>query len=306
MSSPDRARGVTLVELMVAMALLLVTMVGGLSIYQATAESFKKGENAAQQQQSVRIAMDKIALDLQMAGFNYNPDGDPTRVDEQIEAAYDTAIVIRADFDAGDVTLSGDPESDFAGDAFETISTGNDEIVAYVLAKPDRITPGSVEFEADVQQQPRDGELETVVIPGVPLVHDDPPYTLYRVTLNNDVSKWNTEDFFEWTVLAENIASIGFRYFDEEGNQINGYDLASTSDDIGGAEAVAGTRSSIHRILIELTGLTPDPDLHWTDPWDSNPSTRAHRKFRLASNVKPRNLGMVGIADLAAQDVYGN
>ena len=85
-------RGLTLVELLVALAIMLVAISGALSLYDATWDSFKQGENAAEAQQGVRLAFDKIAVDLQMAGFNHNPDGEPSRPDEQIEAAYDTAI----------------------------------------------------------------------------------------------------------------------------------------------------------------------------------------------------------------------
>jgi Tfp pilus assembly protein PilW len=135
--SRGREAGLTLVELIVSFAVLLVAMAMALAVYDATWDSFKKGETAAEQQQSVRIAVDRIGTDLQMTGFNYNPDGDLNRPDEQIEAAYDTAVVVRADFDASDAGQSTAPEAALAGGAFETVSTGNDEIVVYALAKPD-------------------------------------------------------------------------------------------------------------------------------------------------------------------------
>ena len=95
----SRESGLTLVELLVAMTVLLIVVACALAMYDATVASFKKSEKAAEQQQGTRIAFDRISADLQMAGFNFNPDGDPSRPDEQIEAAYDTAIVLRADFD---------------------------------------------------------------------------------------------------------------------------------------------------------------------------------------------------------------
>jgi len=292
-ASPCRSRqlGLTLVELLVAMAVLLVTMAGALTLYDASWKSFKQGENAAEQQQGLRIAFDKISLDLQMAGFNFNPDGHTSRPDEQIEAAYDTAVVIRADFD-------GELELTLAGDAYEVVSTGNDEVVAYVLAKPDGLNLDTLSFEADLEEPQRDGEVETVDIDTVSLVQDDPPYTLYRITLNTDTGVWGSSEFLKHEVLAENIGSMTFRYYDSAGAQINTtFDLDSTAEDIGGAETAATDRARIDRIEVELLCLSRDPRPAWVDVTDSNPATRIFHKFRLASNIHPRNLGLVGIPD---------
>ena len=291
-------RGLTLLELLVSLSLLLVAVTVALALYDAIWDSFKKGENAAEQQQGVRIAVSKIGADLQMAGFNHNPDGDTSRPDEQIESAHDTAIVIRADFDAGDVALSTTPETLLAGGAFETVSTGNDEIVIYALAKPDASSTDTLTFEADVKDEPRDGGVETVQVPRVALVHDDPPYTLYRMTLSNATSDWGMDDFFVREELAENIGSMRFRYFDATGNQVNAtFDLTTTTDDIGGAEANAAERFKIRRIELELTGVTHDPQPGWADRSDPDPHTRQFHKFALASDIRPRNLGLVGIPD---------
>jgi Tfp pilus assembly protein PilW len=126
----------SLSEVLVAVTILALAMTTALVLYDAARQSFKKSENVIDQQQVVRIAFDMIASDLRMAGFNYNPDGSQVRPDEQIELAYDTAVVVRADFDAFDPAESGAPETLLAGDPFQTVSTGNDEIVGYVLKKP--------------------------------------------------------------------------------------------------------------------------------------------------------------------------
>jgi prepilin-type N-terminal cleavage/methylation domain-containing protein len=297
MSRSDQ-RGLTLLELLISLSLLLIAVAVALALYDAIWDSFKKGENAAEQQQGVRIAVSKIGADLQMAGFNHNPDGDTSRPDEQIESAYDTAIVIRADFDAGDVALSTTPEAVLVGGSFETVSTGNDEIVIYALAKPDASSPDTLTFEADVKDEPRDGGVETVQVPKVALVHDDPPYTLYRMTLSNDTSDWGVDDFIVREELAENIGSMRFRYFGATGNQLNAaFDLTTTADDIGGAEGNAVERSKIRRIEFELTGVTLDPQPGWVDQSDPDPNTKQFHKFALTSDVRPRNLGLVGTPD---------
>jgi prepilin-type N-terminal cleavage/methylation domain-containing protein len=295
-------RGMSMVEVLVALAVLVVAATIALLIYEASRKSFKRGENISEQQQAVRIAFDRLTSDLRMAGFNYNPDGDPNRPDEQIEAAFDTAVVVRADYDAEDATESVTPESTLDGGTFLTVSTGNDEIVAYVLAKEDGSSTDTLSFLADVEEAQRDGDVETINIPNVALVHDDPPYTLYRVTFNDDTT-FGGSGFIEKTPLIDNVQSMSFRYYNQVGNQINtAFDLTTIAEDIGGAESAAtvATRGSIRRIGIEVVGLTRDADLDWFDPDDTNPNTRRYQKFPLNGDVTPRNLGMVGIQDLAA------
>jgi hypothetical protein len=106
-------------------------------------------------------------------------------------------------------------------------------------------------------------------------------------------------DFIVRDELAYNIGSLTFRYYDVADVQRNGtFDLSSTADDIGGAESESGDRSQIRRVTFELVGLALDPDPGWIDPADLDPSTRAFHKFRLAGNIRPHNLGMIGVRDL--------
>ncbi|HEX6851643.1 MAG TPA: prepilin-type N-terminal cleavage/methylation domain-containing protein [Candidatus Polarisedimenticolaceae bacterium] len=291
--------GLTLVEILVATAVLAIAIVIALMIYDQSRRSFKQGENAVEQQQAVRIAFDRLNADLRMAGYNYNPDGNVASVDEQIEAAYDGAIVIRGDFD-------GQEEPALVGPAAASVSVGNDEIVIYALSKPEWISSGTggqtLTFSADVQEEPRDGEVETVSVPNVALVQTaaEAPYTLYRITLNADESTWGSGGFITRTPLVENIRSMTYRYFGQTQTQINTLDLGSATDDIGGAETAASkaTRLGIRRVNVSLIGLTRDPDMNYVDPADAEPSTRRYRKFELVGDVTPRNLGMKGIRDL--------
>jgi len=296
----SRDSGLTLIELLVAMTVLLIAMSAALSMYDATCTAFKKSEQAAEQQQGTRIAFDRIGTDLQMAGFNFNPDGDNNRPDEQIEAAFDTAIVIRADFDC-------QPEPSLAGDGFDIVPIANDEIIAYVLAKPGGPNLDSLSFIADMSEEQRDGDTEPVDVGNVSLVQNDPPYTLYRISFN-DHATWNSESFFDRQVLAENIGSMTFRYYDAAGTQLNAYDLTGTSDDIGGDDTAAkqNLRSQIRRIEVDLVGLALDPDPGWVDRSDSDPSTKRFHKFQLASNIRPRNHGMAGIPDDVVDNGFGD
>src|SRR5262245_28644750 len=100
----NRQRGMTLVEVLVATAVLALAIVLALVVYDASRKSFKRGESATEQQEAVRIAYDKMTSDLRLLGYNVNPDGINTRPDEQLEVALDHAIIFRGDFDAEDAT----------------------------------------------------------------------------------------------------------------------------------------------------------------------------------------------------------
>ena len=175
------------------------------------------------------------------------------------------------------------PEQTLAGGAFLSVSTGNDEIYTYVLAKPDGSSPDTVTFEADINAGQRDGVVETVSIPDVALTHPSPPYTLYRIRLQDDGSLVRTP-------LIENVRSLDFHYFDSSGVEL---------PYVGGAETPADLdlRRSVRRVSVEIEALTRDPDSRYLDTTDSNPTTQRFRKFKLKGDVTPRNLGMVGLRD---------
>ena len=288
------SRGVGLAEALVAITVLALAGTVALVLYESARESFKLGDNLTEQQQVVRIAYDELAGDLRLAGLNSNPDGDKTRPDEQIELAAATAIVFRADFDADDPVASVFPEEDLAdtgsGAKFKTVSTGNDEIVAYVLASADSSETAS--FDADLLPSVRDGSVEAIDIEDVALTQDDPPYTLYRVTFDETGAGLRTP-------VIDNVRFLNFRYFDGAGEELA---PAGGMDDAAGLGRSA--RASIRRIGIEIEGLTRDAYVGWVDPHDPVPGPLGrgqYRKFSLAGDVTPRNLGMFGVKDLEAQ-----
>jgi len=277
-------RGFTLTEILVSFTVLVLAMTSALVLYDGAQRSFKKSENSIDQQQVVRIAFDLMASEIRMAGYNTNPDGDPARPDEQIEAATETAIVIRADLDAGRPEATNPELALEAAGVFAKVSTGNDEIVAFALSNPR--SRDTLIYFADVSGRTRDGTVEQVTIPGISRTHDSPPYTLYRITLSEDGGVVKTP-------IAGNIRSLRFEYYDQAGIR-----LAPP----GGAETLAdkGVRSRIRRIRIEIEGLTRDPDPTWTDPDDTHFYTYNRRKFKLSGDVTPRNLGRKGLMDLSS------
>jgi len=277
----------SLVELLVAVAILSLGMIVALVIYQAARESYKRGENETEQQQIARIAFDLISREVRLAGLNLHPDGDKTRPDEAIEAAFDRAIVIRADFDGDEPSEAGDPELTLAGGAYASVSTGNDEIHGFVLAKsnPDgtSVGPDSFSFEVDVGQSMRDGAVEAVTVGNVALDLDDPPYTLYRFGLDNESGQFGSPGFVNRTVLADNIRSLRFRYFDRAGNEIS---APGGNDTDTGIDA----RAAIHRVSVELETLTRNPD----------PRTKEYGTFALTGQVTPRNRGKIRVPDVGS------
>jgi Tfp pilus assembly protein PilW len=288
-------RGMSLIEVVIATAVLVVAILIALTIYDAARSSFKKGENATVQQEAVRIAYDRLTADLRMLGYNTFPDGNAASPDEQLEVALDHAIIFRGDFDAEDPTRVNDHEGALAGGFFNVVSTGNDEVVGYVLSKPDGTGPDSITFQADVDDEPRDGNLATVTVNNIvlnPGATTTPPYTLYKISLNNNTATCCSGDFIVRTPMVENVRNMSFQYFD-----------ASSTVPIAAPATTEATaekqkRSNVTRFNVSLVGMTKDPDLNYTDATDS--AAPKYRKFELRGDVVPRNMRLKGIQDLNA------
>src|SRR2546427_250016 len=181
---PAPSPGFGLAEMLVAAAVFAMVVAVALALYSGAAKSYRIGEQLTAEQQNVRTAFDQMTSEIPLAGLNTNPDGDPNRTDEQIEGAWDTAITFRADLDFGDPVKETVPELSLAPPNYRIVSTGNDEIVTYALAKPGPEGPGVLVFLLD-SDHPRSAVLKTISIPNVALLQDDPPYVLYRITLSD-------------------------------------------------------------------------------------------------------------------------
>lgn len=287
--------GASLVELLVSITILALATTVALVVFDQARLAYKHAENVTEQQQVARVAFDIITSDIRMAGFNTNPDGNKSRPDEQLEAAYATAITVRADFDANDPIDADLPEQALAGpgSAFLAVSTGNDEIVSYVLAKADGNSTDTLAFSADVGDTVRDASIEDITVGRVDLTQSDPPYTLYRIVLENDPSGCCGTSFARRIPVIDNVRFLRFRYFDRSGNELT---------PPGGEETPAAitARASIRRIGVEIEVLTRDADPHWVDADDPDPETRRFRKFKLEGEVAPPNLGIGALRDLHA------
>jgi hypothetical protein len=261
------SRGIGLVEILVAVALF--TLVGTVALVQlqAARRNLELGQRRIELQQSIRAGFGRLVEDARRAGLAVRPDDDPLRPDEPFEAAYATALTVRADFD-GRGPEAETPEIALAGSGpFGTVTTGNDEILTYVLAKPDGSSADSLTFEADVVGVPRDGRVETVRVERIALDHDDPPYTLYRVRVRPDSTRTLREP------VADQIARMRLSYFDGSGTEIP---AAGGADDIDSIRS----RAAIRRIRIELVGVS---------------RIRNVREFHLETEISPRNADLAGL-----------
>src|SRR6476469_8980264 len=75
MTSRSRQRGFSLAEVMVATAILVVILVGILMLYDRANKVFKSGNEAAEMQQNLRVAYERMVGDIRMAGFDYQRSG---------------------------------------------------------------------------------------------------------------------------------------------------------------------------------------------------------------------------------------
>ncbi len=70
-------RGYTLMEILVAVSIFAIVIIAALALYDRSNQVFKQSVESSDMQQSTRVAFDKLAADLRMAGFDYDRDGTP-------------------------------------------------------------------------------------------------------------------------------------------------------------------------------------------------------------------------------------
>ncbi|HYS06839.1 MAG TPA: prepilin-type N-terminal cleavage/methylation domain-containing protein [Candidatus Dormibacteraeota bacterium] len=295
--------GFSLVELLVAIAVFALAIAVALAVYSGATRSYRTGEQQVLDQQNVRLGFDRLVSEIGLAGFNSNPDGDLTRPDEQIEGAWDTAITFRADLDSDRSPENTVPELALAPPHYRIVSIGNDEIVSYVLAKPQQQHSNSLALQLDADE-PRSKIPRTIIVPVVSLVHDEPPYTLYRVTLRNTgglfPSAPQAPSNFLFESIADNIRSLTLQYYDHEGRLLSPGTPQDPVDDIGGGDTGIVTRARIRSIKITLTGMPPQESSESGKHPVGRRVSRAEG-FSLSSMITPGNLGRVGIADTSTQ-----
>jgi type IV pilus assembly protein PilW len=93
----NKTRGVTLIELMIAMVISTIVLLGVATVYSSTKRSYKVQEEMARLQENARYAFNAMAGDIRGAGFvGCNPK--ITSLLDETDAAFDPALY---DFQAG-------------------------------------------------------------------------------------------------------------------------------------------------------------------------------------------------------------
>jgi Tfp pilus assembly protein PilW len=259
--------------------------------------------------------------------------------DEQIEYAGDTALTVRANYDysanePGDI--DNGRERTLESTQFPIVTTGNSEIVTYGLVSntaPSGTAPNNqtISFYADIHvprsSYPGGTAENQVQITGVDLTNANPPYTLYRFTLDNAGN-------VQRTALADNIRSMNFFYFQDALGQNPLKDAANANflNNVGGGgqydPAVNGSwnaaertvRKKIRAIRVRLVGMSSQKDINFADTSTVNgqfdPTTTNtagtpaftsdtiapnYRRLAVDTLVTPRNLGLTGLAQTFLQ-----
>ncbi|HJQ40599.1 MAG TPA: prepilin-type N-terminal cleavage/methylation domain-containing protein [Thermoanaerobaculia bacterium] len=290
-------RGMTLIETLVAVAIFAIVFLAALSLYTSANKAYLQTDAAAVQQQNVRFAMDRMMQTVHDAGAGYNALGSSKLADEQIEGAWDAAMFTRGDFDNERENTGTSLEST----TFPIITTGNDEIVGFVLLKNGT---GSIpiSIKADFSA-PRDAlytaqnnitneETKTINVAAATLADQtNPPYQLARVT-------WNSAGVVQTEILAENIYRMKFEYYGATGNST----IMGGATGTGSGDNERDERAAVRRIRVRLIGMADRPDFGYVDPWlyganfSDMQSTvgRNYRKFALEETVLSPNLGIKG------------
>lgn len=246
--------------------------------------------------------------------------------DEQIEYAGQSAITLRANFDySANEPGDGDHgrETNLESARFPIVTTGNDEIVTYALVSTIAAkNTDTITFYADVNNglppsrtaYPGGNAERLISIPNVDLSNNNPPYTLYRFTLDLDGSVVRTP-------LAENIRSLTLLYYMDSGGTTPLTDTnspAAPAPNIGGAgqydpanpgAIVPGRviRSRIRSVRVRLIGMNAVSDANYSDTSTANGilSTAGalasdtvapnFRRMTMDTLIVPRNLGLKGM-----------
>ena len=283
-------RGMTMMEVLVAMLIFTVVFLVALGLYQVANRAYLRTDAATIQQQNVRFAMDRMAETIRDAGANYNTLGANNVADEQIEGAWEAAVFVRGDFD-------NSRETPLESTTFPIVTTGNDEIVGYILRKPggDANNPITLTMKMDLTPSTgRDATLTGTTLAGeeTATVHaaaaaladeTDPPYQLTRVT-------FDTSGNPQYEVVAEDVFRLSFTYLTSAG--------AAAITTFGGADAQRADRATVRQVDVNLVGMSSRPDPGFVDAAVYSPAegltTKNRRKLSLTQHIVPPNLGLKG------------
>ena len=137
---------------------------------------------------------------------------------------------------------------------------------------------------------PRDGGVETVRLTRVVGADGSAAgagCVLYRATLSNNAAVWGTGNSIVWQPLADGIAAIRFRYYDESGTE-----LAPP----GGDEGARDARCRIAAVQVGVMAIEKRPDPE-DRPVRPGPATAHYRKAEGAEWIALRSAGLAARTD---------
>ncbi len=109
--------GFTLLETLIFSAIFGIVLLGIYTVYGTSHTTFTRGQNKIEVQQNARVAMEMMARDIRMAGF------DPSDVINDVPT---TAIQVT---NANDITFVGDVDGDGNTDQVRYSLNGNEQII---------------------------------------------------------------------------------------------------------------------------------------------------------------------------------
>lgn len=265
-----KARGLTLVEILVTLSVVLTVLVAIYSVFESSESTYAVGEVKAAIQQEARVVMGLMARDLRLAGYGF-----PTGANA-IAAASATSITFWADLTDASTRLSGDVNPGATtlsvesvagiqpGDTIFLISGGQWEQLT-VSAVNAGVTPNNITVNpavATFYPWPSSVGRPTSVthcwndIDGSP---GPPACGSGATTLFKDAGEGGG-----WEALAEGVQSFQFRYFDADEKEIL-------------PPIAGGDLANIRRITIDVEIQSP-------------PGSRRPQTFTIGSAVRVRNL----------------
>jgi hypothetical protein len=278
----------TMMEVLVAMLIFTVVFLVALGLYQVANRAYLRTDAATIQQQNVRFAMDRMAETVRDAGANYNTLGANNVADEQVEGAWEAALFVRGDYD-------NLPETTLTSTTFPIVTTGNDEVVGYVLRKPGGDANNTITLTMKVDTSaPRNATLTGTTLAGEETVtvhvaaaalsdETDPPYQLTRVTFDSSGNP-------QYEVVAEDVFRLSFAYLNAAS--------ATAITTFGGADTERDQRAAVRQVDLNLIGMSSRPDPGFVDAAVYSPvegsTTKNRRKLSLTQHIVPPNLGLKG------------
>ncbi|PLX44956.1 MAG: hypothetical protein C0609_04480 [Deltaproteobacteria bacterium] len=196
------SKGMTLIELMIAMAIGLILIAGIWQLFTSQQQSYSIQDETAKMQQRARVAEDFLLKAIQQAGAVAERDDVVSMLGRPIMAAGDHFIAVQFD----------DPH----GETPNVVS--NEEIAIFAVSKETgaakEIITIPVAFDQDGDGTVEVGEQFDV---DVDLFLDGPPYNLYRYTPDN-ANPTGTAPYRE--LIATNVDNLVLKYYDKNGIRI--------------------------------------------------------------------------------------